>query len=160
MEKLKIVGWTNFDDVFPTKVLNNENFQEVLNLIKIEIYEKEYIFSGEEHQYGLTGVPVFSDGTCFRASMRAWGSLMASCFTGPNGEEVSYMNFYMSLGEDAKMPEYNVINVEPAVLEEEGIGATLYEDKQILQEAFAMGMEFMTTDKVLKNIYNKIKENQ
>ena len=59
---------------------NDKNYMEINDLNKIqEIIEKGYLFSGEEHQNGLTGVPVFSDGTCFRASMRSWGMICTPC---------------------------------------------------------------------------------
>ena len=158
MTELKIVGWTHFDCEYPTRKLKGEDLIAVYELIQEEIVRNQYVFSGQEHQCDSTGVPVFSDGTCFRASMRSWGKLMASLYSGPNGEELSYMDFYMSLGEDSVMPEYSDINVEPAVLDDESIGCITKEDKQIVQESLSLGMTFLTTDKVLEKLAEKMKE--
>lgn len=157
MDNLRIIGWENFDCEYPTRKFNGNELNEVLNLIRREIAENNYVFSGAEHQNSSTGVPVFSDGTCFRASMRAWGQVMASVYSGADGEKLSYMNFYMSLGDASVMPEYKIIDVEPAVLEEESIGCTTKEDREVVNQSIAMDMFFMTTDKVLKKMYKKLK---
>ncbi len=158
MTELKIVGWTHFDCEYPTRKLKGEDFIAVYELIQEELARNQYVFSGQEHQCEPTGVPVFSDGTCFRASMRSWGKLMASIYSGPNGEELSYMDFYTSLGEDSVMPEYSDINVEPAILDDESIGCITKEDKQIVEESLSLGMTFLTTDKVLEKLAEKMKE--
>ena len=160
MDELRIIGWTNFDCEYPAKKLTAEELQVVLKLIKDEIIEKKYIFSGEEHQYGLTGVPVFSDGTCFRASMRCWALIMASLYNGQDGQQLSYMDFYMSLGEESIMPEFVEIDVEPAILEEEADGCMIPQDRQMIEQSLSLGMPLMTTDKVLSNIYKKIQEEE
>ncbi len=160
MADLKLVGWTYFESDYPTKKLNAEELELVIQLIQDEITKNDYVFSGEEHQNSLTGVPVFSDGTCFRASMRCWGSLMASLYARSNGEQCTYMDFYMSLGDSAIMPKCTELEVEPATLEEESIGCTTKVDKQTVQEAIDMDMMFMTTDKVLKKMYQKMKDNK
>lgn len=157
MSDLRIIGWEDFDCEYPTRKFTGDELNEVLNLIRREIAENNYVFSGEEHQNCLTGVPVFSDGTCFRASMRAWGQVMASVYRGADGAELSYMDFYMSLGDKSVMPEYEIIDVEPAVLEEESIGCTTKEDRGVVNQSIAFNMFFMTTDKVLKKLYKKIK---
>ena len=159
MKDLKIVGWTDFESNFPTKTINNEELYEIIKLIREEIFINKYVFSGEEHQNSLTGVPVFSDGTCFRASMRCWGMIMALIYAGPNDEKLTYMDFYMSLGNRSKMPEYKEINVKPLEVEVESIGCTVQIDHQIIEESLSFGMEFMTTDKVLKKLYKLMKNN-
>ena len=93
---LKIVGWTDFDSEYPTKNVTKEELFKLVEIVREEIYNNGYIFSGEQHQMSATGVPVFSDGTCFRCSMRFWGYLMTTIYNGPNGEQLSYMDFYMS----------------------------------------------------------------
>ena len=160
MEDLKIIGWTHFDSKYPTRKVNGEELNKIINLIQNEICDKGYIFSGEEHQNSYTGVPVFSDGTCFRASMRSWGIIMAQLFEGPNGEKFTYMDFYMSLGDDAVMPDYTDIDVEVAQVEEQSHGLINKYDRQIINEALSFGMPFMTTDKVLKKWYEKLKKEQ
>ena len=150
MDELKIVGWTYFEDSYPMRNCSNEELGKIVSLIRNEIMEKGYVFSGEEHQNCSTGVPVFSDGTCFRASMRCWGSIMATIYCAPDGSEFTYMDFYMSLGDASVMPEESVIDIEPATIEEESFGCTVAEDASVLNEAKAFGMPFITTDKVLK----------
>lgn len=158
MSELKIVGWTNFECNYPTRKYDKDSLVEILSLIQDEIINNNYIFSGEEHQNSLTGVPVFSDGTCFRASMRSWATLMASIYEGPNGEALTYMDFYMSIGDAAVMPVYTEINIIPAVVDVTSSGCVIPQDKQIINESLAMNMGFMTTDKVLKLLYEKLKE--
>lgn len=160
MAKLKIVGWTHFDCEYPTAKCSGDRLNEEINLIRQEIATKGYMFAGEDHQCELTGVPVFSDGTCFRASMRCWGEIMASLFTNSDGEDCTYMDFYMSLDDDAVMPEFTDIDVEPAVLEEVSDGCTTKTDREIVQESLDLGMAFMTNDKVLKKLYLKRKAEQ
>ena len=149
MSDLKIVGWTDFECEYPTKKYDAETFNEIILLIKKEIMENNYYFSGEEHQNSLTGVPVLSDGTCFRASMRSWGMIMALVYNGVNGEKKTYMDFYMSLN-NSNLPEYKHIDIEPAKVEITSIGCTTNQDIQMVSDAVAMDMMFMTTDKVLK----------
>lgn len=155
MTNLKIVGWTDFESAYQTRKYNGEELSEIIYLIQNEIVNKGYIFSGEEHQNGLTGVPVFSDGTCFRASMRGWGYIMSGCYTGPDGMELSYMDFYMSLDDETVMPEFEEIDVDPIELDETSDGLIIKPDKQVIEESIALGMAFMTTDKVLQKVYEK-----
>lgn len=159
MENLKIVGWTDFDSDYPTKTLTNEEISDVVNMIAIEIAANGYVFGGEDHQNSLTGVPVFSDGTCFRASMRAWGLLMASVQQKVNGLDVSYMDYYMSLGSEKVMPGYSEIDVEPADVPD-SLGFFIQPDYEMVQQSVAMGMMFMTTDKVLESLYEILNNNK
>lgn len=156
MNQLKIVGWSDFDGPYPTRKYHAEELQQILQMIRKEIMENEYVFSGYEHQYSMTGVPVFSDGTCFRASMRCWGGIMAAIYQGADHQELTYMDFYMPLDEeDSNFPPLTKIDVEPAVLEEASSGCTRREDREMVDEAIAFGMTFMTQDKVLKKLYEK-----
>lgn len=133
MEDLKIVGWTSFDSPYKTEKCSGDKLQAMLDLIFDEIAKNNYVFSGEEHQNELTGVPVFSDGTCFRASMRVWGGIMANMYSGADGEELTYMDFYMSLGSSAQLPAYAPIPIPPAEVAEESChraGHGLYDERQ------------------------------
>ena len=156
MDELKIVGWTDFESDYPSKKYDADTFNKIMGLIIQEISENNYVFSGEEHQNSMTGVPVFSDGTCFRASMRSWGTIMTYVYSGPNGEQLSDMDFYMTL-KDSNLPEYKFIDVEPAVIDDVSIGCTTKQDMQVVSEAIAMDMMFMTTDKVLNKLYEQLK---
>lgn len=156
MEKLSVVGWTSFDSDYPTRKINQKEFSYVVNLIQKDIAKNCYMFSGEEHQTSLTGVPVFSDGTCFRASMRCWASIMASTFKVSNNERLSYMDFYMSLNNKSIMPKNKEIKVKPKQIEDISLGYYIKEDLQIITETLSFGLEFVTTDKVLKKLYNEM----
>ena len=153
MSDLKVVGWTSFDSKYPSKNYSMEELDNVVSVILDEIATNNYIFSGEEHQYGLTGVPVLSDGTCFRCSMRCWGSLMAPVYEGPGGTKLNYMDFYMSLGEYTNMPEFKEFDLEPLTDLEQSDGYMIQEDSQVINEAMKMGMPLITTDKVLKKYF-------
>ena len=150
---LKIVGWVDFDSNYPTKQLSQEELRNVVNLVRNEIIEKGYLFSGEDHQNSRTGVPVFSDGTCLRASMRAWGALMAGIYEGPGGAQLSYIDFYMSVDGDTNLPEYIELDVLPATVEYEMVGLIIKEDQELINQSLSFGMGLMTTDKVLQKIY-------
>ena len=153
MSELYIVGWTSFDSNYPTRMVTHEELQEQLKLIKEEIVNNKYRFSGEEHQNCPTGVPVFSDGTCFRASMRSWGMIMSSL-----NEGTSYMDFYMTLESGSKLPEFSNIDVKPCKVKEESSGIIVQQDRDIIEQSLSMNMMFITTDKVLNNLYNKLKK--
>ena len=158
MEDIKVVGWVDFDSDYPTRNYTNEEVMEVLRVIKRNIADNGYWFSGEEHQYGRNGVPLLSDGTCFRASMRLFGMIMASVYNFlANEKKYSYMDFYMAL-KDSKMPKAEVYDLEPNRDVDTSVGYALTEDYQVMGEALSFGMDFMTTDKVLKQLFSIMKE--
>ena len=115
MDEYKIVGWADYDSEYPTKRVNEDNLRKVLFAVRKEIMDNKYYFSGEDHQNSLTGVPVFEDGTCFRSSMRCWAQIMASIYTDSEGNQRSYMDFYMFMDEDSRLPEYEELGL-PEVL--------------------------------------------
>jgi hypothetical protein len=69
------------------------------------------------------------------------------------------MDFYMSLGDISRLPEHKELNVEPQVVDEESSGLTIKADRQVIDESLSFGMTFLTTDKVLKSILEKMNEN-
>ena len=156
MENLKIVAWIDFNNEYPTKILNRENIQEVIDLIKQDIIDNDYMFSGEEHQNALTGAPLFNDGTCFRASMRCFGSIMATALQEKTGEEYSYMDFYMTLS-DSRLPEEVEYDVTPNDEVPPAIGLTIKQDQDLVIESLSMGMPLMTTDVVVRQLYDFLK---
>lgn len=156
MENLKIVAWIDFNNEYPTKIINRENIQEVIDVIKQEIIDNDYMFSGEEHQRALTGAPLFNDGTCFRASMRCFGSIMAAALQEKTGEEHSYMDFYMTLT-DSKLPESKEYDVKPNDEVPPAIGLTIKQDQDLVIESLSMGMPLMTTDIVVEQLYSFLK---
>lgn len=152
MSELKIVGWTSFDDHYPTITAEQASFSEIINVIQTEIYQNGYRFSGAEHQSSLTGVPVFSNGTCFRASMRCWGYIMAGVQSAITDTNVSYMDFYMPLGDEAIMPNFDILDIEAASIAGGMPGYIVNEDAQLLSQAKASGMPLLTTDRVLQEL--------
>ena len=156
MADLKVVAWVEFDNEYPTKRINQGNIHEVLDAIKQNIIENNYMFSGEEHQNALTGAPLFNDGTCFRASMRCFGSIMSSIYCKENENEMSYMEFYMTRN-DSRLPEVIEHNVKPSDEESAAIGLSLRQDQQLVIESLSMGMPLMSTDKVVMQLYSFFK---
>lgn len=154
MKDLKIVGWTDFECGFPTPKWEKDEMNKVIDLICDEISKNNYIFSGQEHQNSITGVPVLSDGTCFRASMRCWGSIMAQVYGDPNGETLPYMDFYMRGDCPSNLPDFEEVDINPAVIQEKSFGCVLKVDRQMIEEALDLGMPFLTTDKVLNDRYD------
>ena len=158
MEKLRIVGWTNFECEYPTKNAQGEEFREIMQLIGDEVVKHGYSFSGQDHQNELTGVPVFSDGTCLRASMRSWGYIMAAIYSEIEGKEITYMDYYMDSYKEKLMPEYKAIDIEIGHVEEERPGMIVEEDVQLLSQSVAMGIKLMTFDKVLNGYAELLKQ--
>lgn len=160
MSNLKIVGWTNFECEYPSKNIENNILKEIVQLIGDEVVKHGYAFSGQAHQSASTGVPVFSDGTCFRASMRAWGQIMAAIYSSVEGINLSYMDFYMDSYKKTVLPESNDFDVKPSYVENELPGMILEEDVQLIASTIQMKMELMTFDKVIKSYIELIKKMQ
>ena len=158
MDELRIVGWTNFECEYPSKNIEGEVFEEVVQLIYEEVLKYGYCFSGQDHQNALTGVPVFSDGTCLRASMRSWGYIMAAIYMAIESSDLSYMDFYMESPREKVLPEYKDFNVKPYVVEEERPGMILQEDIDLISNSIKNGIELMTFDKVIKKYLELIQK--
>lgn len=158
MDELKIVGWTNFECRYPTKTVEGEEVTQIVQLIGDEVVKYGYSFSGQEHQNALTGVPVFSDGTCLRASMRAWGQIMAAIYSSVEGVNLSYMDFYMDSYKETVLPEFSDVDIEPGNVEDERPGMILQEDAELIYSTIEMGMELMTFDKVIKTYVELIQK--
>ena len=158
MEELRIVGWTDFECEYPSKTVEGLEVRTIVQLIGDECVKNGYCFSGQDHQNAATGVPVFSDGTCLRASMRAWGQIMAAIFSAVEGINLSYMDFYMDSYKERVLPEEGKIDVEPGYVENERPGMILNEDAELITSTIQMGMELMTFDKVIINYVELIKK--
>ncbi len=81
--------WKDYIEVFP------KNFIPYLEAIRDSVIENKLRYTGEFHQYGDTGVPVFSDNTCASMSYRAWADLMAAIWSEHEDKDYNYMDFYM-----------------------------------------------------------------
>ena len=153
---LKIVGWTDYDSEYPSITVSNEEIGEIVSIVVDEIKEKGYAFSGNDHQNSYTGVPVFDNGTCLRASMRSWGMIMSFAYPEVDGKRTQYMDFYMSSAVAKKMPESSSIDIEPAVSDNFNAMIT-QQDGEMISQSLQMGIPFMTTDKALNAIMDGIK---
>ena len=151
MTDLKIVGWTNYDSSFP-----NLNFRgkepsftdEIVQIIVNEIKKDHLLFAGDTHQGIYSCVPVFSNGTCLRCSMRAWGYIMSLAYN-----DDSYMNYYMAttMEKEEILPQ-NEAAIEPNEDEKDNgaLAMVIGPDVQAVTESLACGIEFMTFDKAIK----------
>lgn len=153
---LKIIGWTDYDSAYPSANMTNETMNDYISCVVNEIVEGGYMFSGEAHQISDTGVPVFSDGTCFRASMRTWGTIMTLAYPEIDGCKTGYMDFYISVPDKSVMPEEAEISVPPADSNNFN-GMITQQDGELLSQTIQMGMPLMTTDKTLNAILDGIK---
>ena len=158
MNELQIVGWTNFESEYPTRSVEGSILKDIVKLIKDECLENGYVFSGQDHQNALTGVPVFSDGTCLRASMRAWGQIMAAIYSSVLETNLSYMDFYIDSYTETVLPEFKTIKVKPGCLINEPVGMILQEDADLISSSIQMGMPLMTLDKVINSYVDILKK--
>ena len=87
--------------------VNGHNWEKYLNefepelhpyleAIKESVIENNMRLTGDKHQHGVNGVPLFEDDSVACFSYRGWGDLMAAIW---NTEEATtkyqYMDFYM-----------------------------------------------------------------
>lgn len=154
---LKIVGWTDYDSSYPSITVSNEEVVPLIQIIIDEILENGYMISGTDHQNQDACVPVFDNGYCFRATMRAWGSVMSFAYQEIDGKETGYMDFYMSTPTQRKLPEYKKLDVEPADSDNFN-GFLLPQDGELLTQSIQAGMPLMTTDKALIRIGELLKK--
>ena len=153
---LKVVGWTDYDSSYPSITVTNEELNEVLAIVVEAIREGEYMLSGEEHQCSYAGVPVFDNGTCFRASMRSWGTIMSFAYPEINGQKTNYMDFYMNTPAESNLPDALSIDIE-AMVSDNFNGLITPQDSQMISQSVQMGIPFMTTDKALNHLMDEIK---
>ena len=156
MSELKIVGWAHFDNEYPTFAGTQEEIQEVFRLVAQEVVMNNYVFSGQDHQNVDGCAPILSDGRCFRASMRAWGLIMAIAYQALTEEEFSYMDFYTSSPIEECYPVAEVIDVAPANIPDSSCGCLIGPDQQMLQEVLQFDMPLMTFDKVVKKYHEML----
>ena len=71
-------------------------WQEAEDIVKACISRNGFKFSGEYHQYGECGMPMFDDGSVLFCSWRHWGSIMAEAWDPDGAKGLDYMDFYMS----------------------------------------------------------------
>ncbi len=154
--ELKIIGWTSYDSAYPSVTVGDDEVTDVVLTVAREVIDCGYMFSGQQHQNSATGVPVFQNGTCFRASMRTWGTIMAAACPEFNGKEMGYMDFYMSTPKEENLPPLKEIDVLPSDSDNFN-GMITPQDSEMISQSVQMGIPFMTTDKTLNRIMDGIK---
>ena len=114
-ESIRLFGWGHYDFETAKKVrdaggmydaqtlldevsrYDSDVWTKAERMVVEEIRRKGYWFSGENHQDGMFGMPIFEiDGRhfVFWVSWRHWGALMAEAHT-IEGRSYDYMDFYM-----------------------------------------------------------------
>ena len=101
-EELHVVGYTGaFDDVprFIRDASPVEPPEEMMKAVIEDLRRSKFVYSGNYHQYGHTGIPVLSDGTLFMVSMRTWGKIMYDAVygDGKGSENQNYCAFAWSV---------------------------------------------------------------
>ena len=147
---LKVVGWTDYDSNFPSISVTNEEVSEVLAVVVEAIREGEYMISGQDHQCASAGVPVFDNGTCFRASMRSWGSIMAFAYPEFNGQKTNYMDFYMSTVGEENLPEALTVDILPMVSDNFNAIIT-QQDSEMISQSIQMAVKQKSSRPWLNN---------
>ena len=92
-------GWLNYDQ----KGLRWKDYLKVydhkahpyLEAIRQSVLENNIRITGEQHQYGPNGVPLFEDNRVAIFSYRGWGDLMAAIWSDAEDKDYSYTDFYM-----------------------------------------------------------------
>ena len=83
---MKIIGWTDWDnqeyeEMFPLGGKHTwRDKEEVERIIAEELRSKGYKFTGDYHQNGDHGAPVFDNGKIYKGFQREWASIMADAY--------------------------------------------------------------------------------
>lgn len=89
-------GWVNGENFDEFKAELPEELHPYYDAIRKSVVEQHLRLTGEHHQYGDAGVPLFSDDTVSTFSYRGWGDIMAAIWNSEEPEKkYSYMHFYM-----------------------------------------------------------------
>lgn len=111
---MKIVGWTNWHYEHEANVkykrFDPETWEEVEKIEQIiaeELREKGYKFTGDYHQNGDYGVPVFDCGKVYQCSQRDWGNIMAMTYPEEidNSDGFGYCKWAWVAPEQMKVPD-------------------------------------------------------
>lgn len=108
---MRIIKWDKMDETQYPKMCDIENIQMAKDLIIKELREKGYHFSGEYHQNGEYGAPVFDNGEQYHTTLREWGAIMAEAYpdevdnSNQEGYRVwAWKNLYAHMQTPAKYP--------------------------------------------------------
>ncbi len=130
--KLKVVGWTNYDDMHFEEGKNSfASHEAIIRDIKAHGYD----FTGWHHEEAENGAPVLNNGKIYRYSQRGWGAVMADAYGERDPHAYSLYAFsFGEHGDNVKMPksERNIVNMifnaAKEVLDEEDYNFLFEED--------------------------------
>jgi len=83
---MKITGWTWFGNPEYISIhnlynrLNKSDIAHIEQTVISELRSHGYHFTGDYHQNGDFGVPIFDDEMTYECSQRHWGALMAKAY--------------------------------------------------------------------------------
>ena len=83
---MKIVGWTEWqvkDCEHEYEEMNPKTWdetEEIEEIIAEELRSKGYKFTGDYHQNGDFGVPIFDNGMVYQCTQRNWGVIMVMAY--------------------------------------------------------------------------------
>ena len=109
---MKIVGWTywgnpQYKEMFPLDGSHTwEQREEVENIIAKELRDKGYKFTGNYHQNGDYGVPIFDNGMVYQCTQRTWGGIMVDAYPDEidNSDGYGYLKWAWLTSEDQVVP--------------------------------------------------------
>ncbi len=150
-ERLHVVGWADYDSDYPDASYAERPQEEYIDAIIDEIINNKYVFGGDTHQNNPHGVPVLSDGTAVRFSMRAWGVIMATAHGNKTDDGTpNYMDYYSLLDSEVIPQEDPTVEPNEKVAKEGGMPIIIGIDSNLMNETIAIGMKsLMTTDKAI-----------
>lgn len=95
MKGKTVIRWTCWED--PSfRDIDDRHYGLYCDAVENAIRKDGLCFSGEYHQNGGFGVPVFDDGAHFHVSERMWAKIMARAH-GETGEK-DYLKYYLHGG--------------------------------------------------------------
>ena len=89
--KEKGMRWKDYLDIWHPEV------HPYLEAIRESVLNNKIRYTGQYHQNGSNGVPLFEDNSVALFSFRGWGDLMAAIWGEEEDKDYSYMDFYMDL---------------------------------------------------------------
>jgi len=108
---MKIIGWTEWDNPKYRErfewgdTYSSKEYDEHIQCIINELKEKGYKFSGDYHQNGDSGVPIFDDYTVFQCTQRTWGAIMAMAYPKEDDDSLAYVRWAWQEPEESVFPE-------------------------------------------------------
>lgn len=109
---MKIIGWTDWDnpqykEMFPLGgYYTRKQIEEVEKIIAKELRDKGYKFTGNYHQNGDYGVPIFDNDMVYQCTQRTWGGIMADAYQDEidNSDGYGYLKWSWFAPEEMVVP--------------------------------------------------------